>query len=624
MKNLYITLSFVIASSTLSAQNKDTQSADKLYNRFEYVDAANAYLKLVDKGKADGYVYKQLADSYYNVFNAAEASKWYAKAISEKHDDAETYYRYAQMLKAQGKYDEANKQMQKFASMAPNDQRAIAFKQNPNYLPKLNEKAKSFDIKNMDINSDKSDFGAVLTNDNTLYFASARNTSRKTYGWNEQPFLDLYSATYNSDGTFSQPTPVESINSKYHDGPATISADGNTMYFASESFKEGMFEKDKAQKLKFGQVNLFKATKNGNQWSNITSLPFNSKDYSTSNPSLSKDGKTLYFSSNMPGSVGGVDIWKVAINSDGTYGTPENLGKKINTEGNESFPFITDDNKLYFSSDARQGFGGMDVYVIDLNKGTDATNVGKPVNSEKDDFAFSFNTTKNIGFVSSNRAGVDNIYMAIPVCGVEVVSLVRDAKTGAKLSGARVAILDEKNNIISTKTTEADGTVSYAVECDKAYTIQVAKDGYESNNFPVNKTKGGIVNISADLQPIDVIVTETEVILNDIYFEYDKSNITQQGAFELDKLVQVMKNNATMVIMVKSHTDSRGSDKYNMNLSDRRAKSTVQYIISKGIAKDRISGKGYGESEPKVNCGDNCTEEEYAKNRRSEFLIVKK
>ncbi|WP_286748671.1 OmpA family protein, partial [Flavobacterium sp. 40-81] len=159
---------------------------------------------------------------------------------------------------------------------------------------------------------------------------------------------------------------------------------------------------------------------------------------------------------------------------------------------------------------------------------------------------------------------------------------------------------------------------------DKAYTLQVAKDGYESNNFPVSKTRGGIVNINADLQPIDVIVTETEIILNDIYFEYDKSNITQQGAFELDKLVQVMKNNPAMVIMVKSHTDSRGSDQYNMNLSDRRAKSTVQYIISKGIAKDKISGKGYGESEPKVNCGENCTEEEYAKNRRSEFLIVKK
>lgn len=623
MKNLYITLSFVIASSTLSAQNKDTKNADRLFNRFEYVDAASEYLKLVDKGKADGYVYKQLADSYYNVFNAAEASKWYAKALTEKQD-AETYYRYAQMLKADGKYEEANKQLQKFANMAPNDQRAVAFKQNPNYLPKLNEKAKSFDIKSLDINSDKSDFGAMLSNDNTLYFASARNTSRKTYGWNEQPYLDLYSAVYNADGTFSQPTAVEGVNTKFHDGPASISADGNTMYLASESFNEGLFEKDKAQKLKFGQVALFKSVKADGKWSKPTPLPFNSKDYSTSNPSLSKDGKTLYFSSNMPGSVGGVDIWKVSVNADGSFGTPENLGKKINTEGNESFPFITDENKLYFSSDARQGFGGMDVYVIDLNKGTEAANVGKPVNSEKDDFAFSFNTAKNIGFVSSNRGGVDNIYSATPVCGVEVVSLVRDAKTGSKLSEARVAILDEKNNIIATKTTAADGTVSYDVECDKAYTLQVAKDGYESNNFPVSKTRGGIVNINADLQPIDVIVTETEIILNDIYFEYDKSNITQQGAFELDKLVQVMKNNPAMVIMVKSHTDSRGSDQYNMNLSDRRAKSTVQYIISKGIAKDKISGKGYGESEPKVNCGENCTEEEYAKNRRSEFLIVKK
>jgi len=525
MKNLYITLSFVIASSTLSAQNKDTKNADRLFNRFEYVDAASEYLKLVDKGKADGYVYKQLADSYYNVFNAAEASKWYAKALTEKQD-AETYYRYAQMLKADGKYEEANKQLQKFANMAPNDQRAIAFKQNPNYLPKLNEKAKSFDIKSLDINSDKSDFGAMLSNDNTLYFASARNTSRKTYGWNEQPYLDLYSAVYNADGTFSQPTAVEGVNTKFHDGPASISADGNTMYLASESFNEGLFEKDKAQKLKFGQVALFKSVKADGKWSKPTPLPFNSKDYSTSNPSLSKDGKTLYFSSNMPGSVGGVDIWKVSVNADGSFGTPENLGKKINTEGNESFPFITDENKLYFSSDARQGFGGMDVYVIDLNKGTEAANVGKPVNSEKDDFAFSFNTAKNIGFVSSNRGGVDNIYSATPVCGVEVVSLVRDAKTGSKLSGARVAILDEKNNIIATKTTAADGTVSYDVECDKAYTLQVAKDGYESNNFPVSKTRGGIVNINADLQPIDVIVTETEIILNDIYFEYDKSNIT--------------------------------------------------------------------------------------------------
>ncbi|THF46955.1 tetratricopeptide repeat protein [Flavobacterium supellecticarium] len=255
------------------------------------------------------------------------------------------YYRYAQMLKAQGKYDEANKQMQKFASMAPNDQRAIAFKQNPNYLPKLNEKAKSFDIKNMDINSDKSDFGAVLTNDNTLYFASARinsglDATTHTFQWYEndaagvpQPITGATGATYevNHPGTFSV--------------IATSIATG------------------------------------------CSSLPAS-----------------------------------VVI----TQSEPAEVTAYVSN--------AFTDNQSITASDARQGFGGMDVYVIDLNKGTEATNVGKPVNSEKDDFAFSFNTTKNIGFVSSNRGGVDNIYMAIPVCGVEVVSLVRDAKTGAKLS----------------------------------------------------------------------------------------------------------------------------------------------------------------------------------------------
>ncbi|TPD71874.1 OmpA family protein [Flavobacterium microcysteis] len=623
MKNLYITLSFVIASMTLSAQNKDTEKADKLFNRFEYVDASNEYLKLIEKGKADNYVYKQLADSYYNVFNTKEAIKWYAKATQEKQD-AETYYRYAQMLKAEGKYEESNAQMQKFASMSPNDQRAVAFKQDPNYLPKLKSQTKLFDEKSLDINSDQSDFGAVLTNDNTLYFASARNKSRKTYGWNEEPFLDLYKSTYNANGTFSEPVTVSEINTKFHDGPASITADGNTMYFASESFKEGDFEKDKSKKLKFGQVYLFKATKEGDKWSNVKALPFNSKEYSVSNPSISKDGKTLYFSSNMPGSLGGNDIWKVAVNADGGFGTPENLGSKVNTEGNESFPFITDDNRLFFSSDGRKGFGGLDVFVIDFNKKTDAINVGAPVNTSKDDFAFTFNTAKNIGFFSSNRTGNDNIYQATPVCGVEVVTIVKDAKTGAILSDARVAILDEKKNVIETRTTAADGQVVYSVDCNKAYTLQVAKDGYESNVFPVAKTNGGIVNVNAELQPIDVIVTPTEIVLKEIFFEFNKSNITQEGAFELDKLVQVMKNNDQLVIMVKSHTDNRGSDAYNLNLSDRRAKSTVQYVISKGIDKSRISGKGYGESEPKVDCKENCTEEDHAKNRRSEFLIVKK
>ncbi|CAN1565782.1 MotB Flagellar motor protein [Flavobacteriaceae bacterium] len=623
MKKIYTIVSFVLVSSFLSAQNKDTQSADKLFKKLEFIAASEAYLKLVETKKATVYVYEQLADCYYNIYNTAEAAKWYAKTLEEKKD-AELYYRYAQMLKANGNYAESNKQMQKFAALQPNDLRAKAFNENPNYIPRLLDQTKSFDLKALDMNSDKSDFGAVL-HDNTVYFTSARNASKKMYGWTKEPFLDIYKADYNEDGTITNSVPVKELNSKFHDGSVTISKDGNTMYFTSDSFRENSFEKDKANKLKLGRNNIFKATFENGKWSTITSLPFNSSDYSTGNPSLTKDGKTLYFSSNMPGSIGGVDIWKVSISENGSFGTPENLGKKVNTEGNESFPFITNENVLYFSSDAKQGLGGLDVYSIDLKAGTEAKNVGKPVNSDKDDFSFSFNENKNFGFVASNRNGNDDIFGLLPVCGYEVNTIVTNAKTGAILADAKVSILDDKNNVITTEQSNERGEVSYTVECEKNYTIQASKDGFESNSFAVTKSnnKGGSTKVDAALKPIEEIITETEVVLNPIFFEFNKSNITKEGAFELDKLVQVMKSNDKLVIFAKSHTDSRGSDKYNMILSDNRAKATVQYVISKGIDAARISGKGYGESEPKVVCGKDCAEEQHAQNRRSEFLIVK-
>jgi outer membrane protein OmpA-like peptidoglycan-associated protein/tetratricopeptide (TPR) repeat protein len=621
MKNLYIALSFVAISFTMSAQNKDTKVADKLYTRYEYVDAAKEYLKLVENDKADPYVYKQLADTYFNMFDTTEAVKWYAKA-TETDQDAETYYRYAQMLKSNGKYEEANKQMQKFATAAPNDSRAKTFKENPNYVPRLLDKTKLFNVNPSDVSSDKSEFGAVLY-DNSVYFTSARNGARKNYGALDEPFLDIYKADYNADGTVTNATTVSKLNSQFHDGPLTMSADGNTVYFTSDSFREKTFEKDKANKLKLGRNSIFKSTKNGDSWGDAEMLSFNSKEFSTSNPSLSRDGKTLYFSSDRPGSLGGVDIWKVAINADGTYGEPQNLGNKVNTEGNESFPFIADDNTtLYFASSGKLGLGGLDVYKIDLSGG-DATNLGKPVNTEKDDFAFTFNSVKGAGFLSSNRNGNDDIFAVAPICGVDVMIVVTNAKTGAILSNASVSILDDKKNVIATEMSNANGEVKYRVECDKPYVVQATKDGFEGNTFAVVKSKGPNAKVDAALQPIDVIVTETEITLKPIYFEFNKSNITQDGAFELDKLVQVMKNNDKMVILAKAHTDNRGSDKYNLSLSDRRAKSTVQYVISKGIPASRISGKGMGELEPKEDCGKDCTEEQHALNRRSEFLIVK-
>ena len=606
----------------LCAQNKDTEAADKLFARYEYVDAAAAYVKLTENGKGDPYVYKQLGDTYYNMFNTAEAIKWYARAV-ETDQDAETYYRYAQMLKGSGQYEAANTQMRKFAQMAPDDQRAKDFLKDPNYIPRLMSKEKLYEIKRLEASSDKSEFGPV-TYGNAIYFTSARNGARKEYGWNEEPFLDLYRADYNADGTITNAATVSGLNSQYHDGPLSITADGNTVYFASDSFREKEFERDRKNRLKLGKNNIYKAGKNGDSWGNISSLPFNSADYSTANPSVSRDGKTLYFSSDMPGSLGGVDIWKVSIEADGTFGTPENLGPMVNTGGNDSFPFIADDNTtLYYSSNGKPGLGGLDVFRVDLSKGTDAVNLGKPVNTEKDDFSFSFDKEKNLGFFASNRTGNDDIYAATPICGVDLIAVVTDARTTQVLAGAKVSIVDDRRNVISTETANERGEVSFRTECGKAYTLQASHPGYESGTFPIASQNGGERRIEAPLQPIENIVTEKEVLLKDIYFEFDKHNITREGAFELDKLIEALKANPAMVIMVKSHTDNRGSDAYNMNLSDRRARSTVQYVRSKGIEASRISGKGYGETEPKVDCGTGCTEEQHAQNRRSEFLIVK-
>ncbi len=622
MKNIYILAGALFLSTGVLAQNKDTKEADKLFDRLEYIDAAKAYSNLVEKNKADGYVYKQLADSYFNVFNTKEAATWYAKAV-ETEQDAETHFRYAQMLKAEGNIKAAEAQMEQFAKMQPSDARAKTFKNNPNYLSQLKNQSKQYDAVKSDVSSDKADFGAVLTNNNEVFFASARNTSRRESAMDDQPYLDLYKAIRNTDGTLSQATEVAELNTKWHDGPAAITSDGNTMYYGSESFNESEFQKNKAKHLKFGQIYLYKATKGeGDKWSNTKALPFNSKEYSVRNPSVSKDGKTLYFSSDMPGGLGGEDIWKVSVDGE-TYGTPENLGANVNTEANESFPSIQDDNILFFSSNGRQGFGGYDVFKQNANINDKATNLGEPVNSQKDDFAFSYNLQKNVGYFSSNREGNDDIYQANAVCGVDATVVVKDAETGKLLSGASVTFVDQKGKDKGNQVSNEMGETKFGIDCEQVANFNASRSGYENGTATMEKSQNGAKTIVLNMTPIKPIITEREVILQAIYFEYNKSNITAQGAEELDKLVKVMSEYPNMVIDAKSHTDSRGADSYNLKLSDRRAKSTVQYLVSKGVAKNRITGSGMGETQPKVPCTE-CTEEEHAQNRRSEFLIIKK
>jgi len=632
MKKIYTILLFLAVSTTVvTAQNKDTKKADDLYNRLAYTDAAEAYQKLLKKGKGDRYVFQQLANSYYFINDMKKAETYYRRVVKGKEVDSETVYNYAQALKANGKFSDYNTWMKKFAQMQPNDSRAVAFMKNPDYIPAMMEKEQKFELTNMkDINTKYSEFGGIVVGKD-FYFTSARNTSRKKYGWDEQPFLDIYKAT-NVGGTIKDAELVGGdVSSKYHEGNVAITADGKRMYFDSNDYLKGKYKKSEDG---INQINLYYAEKIDGEWKGVQSVPFNSSEYSTGHPALSPDGKTLYFVSDMPGGVGMSDIYMVSINANGGFGTPKALGHGINTEGKEVFPYVDSNGTLFFSSDGHLGLGGLDVFYAEaMGTGFDKVrSMGAGLNSSSDDFAFKYDPTTETGYLSSNRKvrgakGSDDIYSVkqlAPLCEVNLMVKVVDETTNAPIAGARVDLYDKFENRLSSKTADSNGNVSFTVECDKEHVVQGVRQEYESNAVTVAATKDEKVSSTIKLSPIEKLIVDDKVVLNPILFDFDKHNIKSQAAFELDNLVAIMKKYPSMKIRVESHTDNVGDANYNMQLSERRAQSTVQYIISKGIDKSRITGKGFGKSKPAVTCDGPCTNEQRQKNRRSDFIITER
>ena len=645
----------IITSFSLTpilAQNNSTKKADKLFDRLEYVKAAQEYLKLAEKSP-DNYVISRLADAYYNIFNTKDAEKWYAKIINE-NPDAEIIFRYAEMLKANGKYKESNLWMSKFSEMKPYDTRAIAFRNTPNYLDKIIKKGKRFNVQNLkDVNTISSDFGA-FTFDNALYLTSGRkqkgsqNKKYNNYTSDEEYVLDVFKYDVIND-VYINETPLDAINTKYHEGVIAFSPSGDTMYFARETYYSKSYYKDSIVKngsttKQVSVINLYRATRctkkeitwknngncNFNKGWNVTELEINSAYYSMKNPALSCDGKSLYFSSDMPGGFGNYDIYKSEIKDDGSLGEPINLGQKINTEEQEVFPHICCDNTLYFSSNGHLGLGGLDVFYsknVD-GKWSNVRNVGLPVNSNSDDFAFKMGDDCTNGFVSSNRAGgvgSDDVYAVKkikPLCDILLESIVVDAKTNLPIDAALTSVKDNTGIINNSKETSEEGLVDYMFECEDEIQLLVSKEGYESKMIDIKLLDIDPPLLKIKLDPIEKLIVEEKIVLNPIYFEFDKANITNQAAFELDKLVSIMKKYPKMIIKAESHTDSRGPASYNKLLSERRAKSTAQYVISKGIDENRISGFGMGEEDPEIDCSSGCSKDEHAKNRRSEFIIV--
>ena len=496
--------------------------------------------------------------------------------------------------------------------------------------------AGNYVIKNIAINTEQADFGASYFGNDSVVFSAPRgkwSIVKNIWIPNKQPYLDLYIGAIGENGEIIGRQKVKgSVNTKFHEAIVTFTKDMKTVYFTGNNFYQDEVKNDSIGVLR---LQLFKASvKNDGEWTDVEKLPFNSDNYSTGHPALSEDGKKLYFISDRPGSLGKTDIYVVTINDDGTYSQPKNLGNTINTIGKEMFPFI-DNDILYFSSDGLNGLGGLDVYASKIFDTTISKplNLKAPINSVNDDFAFIKKQEK--GYFSSNRKegkGDDDIYSFLinkPLdieCTQEITGVIKNKETQEVLADAEIKLLDKDETILETVRSDANGTYHFTVKCNATYKIVGGKTDFQEE-------KEALVTVNDMLEkPIEVVlmlapeIIENKINIENIYFDLDKWNIRPDAAVELDKIVQIMKDNPELIIEAGSHTDSRATDTYNKRLSKRRAKATVKYIVSKGIDTKRISAKGYGETTLVNNCseGVECTDEQHQANRRTEFIIVTK
>ena len=638
MKNCILISIIIVNIFSLEsfAQQSKINAANTKYDRYAYIDVIKIYERLAERGYKSEDMFKKLGDSYYFNSKFEGAAKWYGELFAmNNNSDVEYYYRYAQSLRATGQTDQANNMMEEFNAKFTADMRGKRYKENANYLDQIKANSGRYKIEDAGINSKYSDYGTFVY-DNKVYFASARDTgnfSQRKHTWSGEYFTNIYVSNVDSAQVKKIKSP---LNSKFHEATPIFTKDGKTVYFARNNYVKG--KKGKNER-KITLVKLYKATLNNNKWTNITALPFTSDSYSTAHPALSPDEKILYFSSDMPGTLGQSDIYKLRIDGDGGFGTPENLGKTINTEGKETFPFVTNESEIYFSSDGYPGLGALDVFVGKLeDNGTvsEIQNVGGDVNSPQDDFAYIIDPVSRKGYFSSNKdggQGSDDIYKFLETkklkC-IEVLNgIITDAETGIILPGAKVTLY-ENQVIKNTTSAEATGFYSLPVECGKTYSIRAENPDYttkevkitipeikEKTNLPIALEKAICkVSVGDDLGKCFGIKM--------IYFDLDKSNIRFEAALDLEKILAVLNDNPTMKLDIRSYTDSRATFKYNKELSNKRAKSTIEWLIKKGINSGRLTAKGYGESQPINNCVDDvpCPESEYQKNRRSEFVIT--
>lgn len=633
----------LIALLVLGAFSCGTEKkASKTFDRGQFQSAIELYEQVLKKNSNDAEANFYIAEAYRQSNRLQEAEPFYKKAIDRGMKNDSIFLFHALALKSNGKYEEARDEVERQLKVVEDEamlKRTQEEMDNLDHLSMVRAKKNFYRVKNLDdINTAAAEYAPVY-NDGELYFTSSRGID-KIYKATGTPFTDIYKVK--TQGANVDTTSVQDLGDlineyNINEGCVTFSPDGQTMIFAKGN---------SGKKKGTADVNLYISSNRRDGWTEPRMLNINNPGFWDSSPAFSRDGKTLYFASNRPGGYGGTDIYSAKRNSRGRFYRVTNLGPEVNTAGNEMFPYISDDGFMYFSSDGHPGFGGLDLFVAKRRNGkTEVENLGQPMNSVADDFGlYLFKADR--GFFTSNRdggKGDDDIYTFVNedpdlkivnyyLAGVTMTHDDNDQL--AVLPNVEVKLLDAQGKTLDETITEDDGKFLFRVYEHERYNLVGEKRGGK-DQYLITRAKFSTVGKSVNRDTLTQLVTDIQFdtllvlekieknkifVLENIYYDLDKSEIREDAARELDKLVTILEDNPELKIELSSHTDDRADDDYNMKLSQRRAKAAVDYIISQGIAPDRLIAKGYGET--RLIIPNAKTEEEHQVNRRTEFKIL--
>ena len=639
--NLLIIFSLAVLASCSNAQIK---SGDKEYDNLSYSKAINKYQKAL-KGQPDNLDLKlKLANAHSQINQSDEAEMYYQQVADSIDLPVDEKLNFAQVLMKNNKYDEARPYLEQYLATYPDNQLAKDLLASTSRVDELKEDTLAYMLTPLPLDFTVSMFGPSLYGKGIIFAGETEITSAaSTNPWTGYSFLDMFYMEKDAKGNWDIPKEFASgLNGRFHDGPATFNAAQDHIIYTRSAMKNE--RKQLVNEKNENQFYLYESKKTDGKWSEPKELSFNSPAYSVGHPALSHDGKTLYFSSNMPGGYGGSDIYKSTF--DGTsWGEPINLGKTINTPGNEVFPFISKKGKLYFSSEGHQTLGGLDVFSSENRGGVWSApyNLAYPMNSSQDDFAIAINENDTSGYISSNRSGVDMIYEYIQVPPTFIVEGIASLKASTlPMDGVRITLINLTDGDTARVTTGKDGKFRFNLLPSKSYVLNGQKEGHfnVSESFKTGaKSEKKTINLKFEIdeivesdsgtgsgKPTDGSDTAAKTYdIGEVFYDFDKSDIRADAKPTLNQLVKLLNDNPKISIEIQSHTDSRGTTPYNQGLSNRRAASVVNYLVANGISKNRLKSKGFGESQPVNKCVDGveCTPEEHQQNRRTEFIVLK-